>query len=203
MTEARTSSRSIAAAAAHPRFPRWPLAIGLGVPLAFILLAASPLGTDFIYVTLGIPALLLVWAIGGLGSLIVSVRAAMRKDWKQCVLASALPIVLLFVALNPVGFVRSCNYIGDVLHFIVEKPYYDQQIAAIPADQRPRLAVFDWGGMVWGSSGLVYDESDQVALPKGRQSAGWLSQASHTELSCGGYGVQSLWDHYYLASFPC
>jgi hypothetical protein len=202
MTGARVSAPPTAASSG---FPLWLAAIGVGVPLALILLAASPLGTDFFYVTLGIPALLLVWAIGGLGSLIVSVRAAMRKDWKRCVLASALPIVLILVALNPDGFVRSCIHIGDVLHFISAKPYYDRQIAAIPADQRPRLAIFDWGGMAWGSTGLVYDESDEVALPKGRQSADWQARAAHTELNCGGwgYGVQPLWDHYYLASFPC
>jgi hypothetical protein len=57
--------------------------------------------------------------------------------------------------------------------------------------------------MSWASRGLIYDETGQVALPKGRQSADWLAQASHSELSCEGYGVQSLWDHYYLASFPC
>jgi hypothetical protein len=117
-------------------------------------------------------------------------------------IALALPIALLVVALDPTRFVRGCVYLGDVIHFVVRKPYYDQQIAALPAGQ-PRLVVFDWGGTSWTSFGLVYDESDQVALPKGRQSADWLAQASHSELSCGGYGVQSLWDHYYLASFPC
>jgi hypothetical protein len=30
-----------------------------------------------------------------------------------------------------------------------------------------------------------------------------LTQASRTELACEGYGVQALWDHYYLADFPC
>jgi hypothetical protein len=110
----------------------------------------------------------------------------MRKAWKQCVVASALPILLLGVAFNPFGFVRACNYLGDVLHFVVAKPYYDQQIAALPADQRPRLVVFDWGGMVWASSGLVYDETDQVSLPSGRRSADWLELASHSELSYEG-----------------
>ena len=189
--------------AAQSRFPRWLVAIGLGVPVALILLAASPLGTDFLYVMVGIPALLFVWAIAGVAALIVSARSAMRKDWRRCVIASVLPIVLLVVALDPFGFVRSCNYIGDVLHFIIAKPYYDRQIAALPGDLGPRLVVFDWGGMVWASSGLIYDETDQVSLPRDRQSADWLAQASHTELSCGGYGVQPLWDHYYLASFPC
>jgi|SRR5579871_4083709 len=197
------ASSAPALTAPRSRLPRWLLAAGLGVPFTLIVLAASPLGTDFFYVVVGIPTLLFVGAIAGVGALIASIRSAMRKDWRRCALALALPIVLLVVAVDPIAFVRACNYIGDVLHFIVAKPYYDRQIAALPGDGRPRLAVFDWGGMVWGSSGLVYDETDQVALPRGRQSADWLEAASHSELSCEGYGVEPLWGHYYLASFPC
>jgi hypothetical protein len=202
MTGAVNTTRPTAETSLYSRFPSWLVATGLGVPLALIVFAASPLGTNFIYVMVGIPALLLAWAIAGVGALIISVRSGIRKDWRRCVAASVLPIVLLVVALDPTGFVRSCNYVGDVIHFAVAKPSYDRQIAAVPADRRPRLVVFDWGGMVWGSSGLVYDETDQVSLPTGRQSADWLAQASHSELSCG-YDVQSLWDHYYLASFAC
>ncbi len=127
----------------------------------------------------------------------------MQKQWRRCVLAAILPVVLLIVAFDPVRFVRACDYAGDVIHFIAMKSSYDQTIAALPADQRPRLAVFDWGGMSFASHGLVYDETDQVSLPKGSQSADWLAQASRTELSCEGYGVRALWDHYYLADFPC
>jgi hypothetical protein len=203
MIAAKTSALSTAETATNSRFLRWLIAIGLCVPFALIVLAASPLGTNFIYVVVGIPALLFVWVMAGVGSLAVGVRSAMRKDWRQCVIASALPIVLIAVALDPFGFVRSCNYLGDVAHFIIGKPYYDRQIAALPAGQRPRLVVFDWGGMVWASSGLVYDDTDQVSLPPGRQSADWLEEASHSELSCEGYGVRPLWGHYYLVSFPC
>jgi hypothetical protein len=203
MTGAENSAPSTAPTAAPSRFPVWLVAIGLGVPLALILLAASPLGTDFIYVMVGIPALLFTWTIAGAATLVVSARFAKRREWRRCVIALALPIALLVVALDPFRFVRSCNYIGDVVHFIISKPYYDREIAALRSDQRPRLLVFDWGGMTWASSGLVYDETDQVSLPKGHQSADWLAQASHSELSCEGYGVQPLWDHYYLASFPC
>jgi len=203
MTGAEDSAPSIAAIAAPSRFPLWLIAIGLGVPLALIVFAASPLGSDFIYGKLGIPGLLFTWAIAGAGAVVVSVRSAMRKEWRQCLIALVLPIVLLAVALDPIRFVRTCNYIGDVVHFIISKPYYDRAIAALPSDQRPRLVVFDWGGMTWASFGLVYDETDQISLPAGRQSADWLAQASHSELSCEGYGVQALWDHYYLASFPC
>jgi len=201
MTGAGISAPSIAETAA--RFPRWLVAIGLGVPLALVVLAASPLGNNFFYVVIGIPALLFAWAIAGVGALIASVRSAMRRDWRRCAIASLLPIVLIVVALDPVRFVRACNHIGDVAHFIVAKPYYDRQIAALPAGEGPRLAVFNWGGMVWASFGVVYDETDQVSLPPDRQSADWRNRASHTELSCEGYGAQPLWDHYYLVSFAC
>jgi hypothetical protein len=189
--------------ASPSRAPYWLVAIGLGVPLALVVFAASPLGTDFFYVVVGIPALLFVWVMAGVGALAASVRSAMRKDWRRCAIASLLPIVLLVVALDPIRFVRSCNHIGEVAHFIIAKPYYDRQIAALPAGQGPHLAVFDWGGMAWASFGVVYDETDQVSLPRARQSADWLARASHSELSCEGYGVQPLWDHYYLVSFPC
>jgi hypothetical protein len=201
MIGAGISAPSIAETAA--RLPRWLVAIGLGVPLALILLAASPLGTNFFYVVVGIPALLFAWIVAGAGALLICVRSAIRKNWRRCAIAAVLPIVLLVVALDPVGFVRTCNYLGDVIHFAILKPSYDREIAALPADRRPRLAVFSWGGMVWASSGVVYDETGQVSLPRGRQSADWLAAASHSELSCEGYGVQPLWDHYYLANFPC
>jgi hypothetical protein len=195
MTEARKPAPS--------RLLRWAVTIGLLVPIALIAFAASPLGPNFFYVLVGIPALLFLWVIAGLGALIVSIWSAMQKEWRRCVLAAILPVVLLIVAFDPVRFVRSCDYAGDVIHFIAMKSYYDQTIAAIPADQRPRLVVFDWGGMSFASHGLVYDETDQVALPRGRKSPDWLAKASRTELSCEGYGVQALWDHYYLADFPC
>jgi len=83
----------------------------------------------------------------------------------------------------------------------VARPYYDRAVASLPST-RPRLIVFNWGGMAWASGGLVYDESNEVTLPAGRQSAAWKAKAANTELGCG-YGIQSLWSHYYLASFAC
>jgi hypothetical protein len=137
MTEAQKPAPS--------RLLRWAAAIGLGVPIALIALAASPLGPNFIYVVVGIPALLSLWVIAGLVALIVSIRSAIQKEWRRCVIAGILPVVLLIVAFDPVRFVRSCDYLGDVIHFIAMRSYYDRTIAALPADQRPRLVVFDWG----------------------------------------------------------
>lgn len=178
MTEAGTSA--LPPAVTHPRsgLPRWPVAIGLGVPLALIILAASPLGPNPLYVLIGIPALLLVWVVAGARALIAGVRSAMRKDWRQCALASALPIVLLAVALNPFGFVRACNYVGDVPHFVVAKPYYDRRIAALPADDRPRLSYSTgaaWCGLPadWSTTRPTKSRCHLVANPP----IGWRPRA--------------------------
>ena len=93
---------------APSRLLRWVATIGFLVPIALVAFAASPLGPNFIYVVVGIPALLILWVIAGLGSLIVSPRSAMKKQWKRCVVAAILPVVLLIVAFDPVRFVRSC-----------------------------------------------------------------------------------------------
>src|SRR5271156_2935109 len=110
---------------APSRLLRWAAAIGLGVPIALVAFAASPLGPNFFYVLVGIPVLLFLWVIAGLIALIVSIRSAMQKKWRRCVLAAILPVVLLIVAFDPVRFVRSCGYAGDVIHFIAMKSSYD------------------------------------------------------------------------------
>jgi hypothetical protein len=184
------------------RLLRWSLLFGVGIPLALVVLEASPLGPNPFYVLLGIPALSIAWAAACICSGIACASALKRRAWRQVLAAGVLPVALLIAAPDPLRFVRPLDHAGDIIHFALARPGYDRQIAALPANVRPRVVVFDWGGMVWSSRGVVYDESDQVALPPGRRSAAWLAQTSHTELACG-YGVQPLWAHYYLASFPC
>jgi hypothetical protein len=184
-------------------FPQQLIWWGAGIPLLLVLLAASPLGTDFAYVIAGIPFLLLLWVVAGSWSLVLCVVFAVRRLWSLSLTSAVLPIIVGVAGLHLSGFVRQCNYLGDALHFVVARPYYDHVIASLPHNGRPRLAVFNWGGMIWASRGLVYDESDEVALPLGKQSATWLANPHLAELSCGGFGVQPLWSHYYLVSFPC
>ena len=92
-----------------PRFPRWLVAIGLGVPLVLIAVRGFRWGTVFFYVVVGIPALLLTWAIAGVGAIVVSVRCAMRKEWRRSS-ASTSTDVLLAVARRAIGWVRACNH---------------------------------------------------------------------------------------------
>jgi len=183
------------------RIPRVYLALALGIPLAHILLRATPLGSNFIYVMLGMPGLALLLVGTAVWGLFLLARFLMRQEWSRAVISGIPPVAVIVAVMTFPQFLYACNTAGDVLHFFVARPYYDRAVASLPST-RPRLAVFNWGGMAWASGGLVYDESDEVALPAGRQSAAWKAKAANTELGCG-YGIQSLWSHYYLASFAC
>jgi hypothetical protein len=100
-------------------------------------------------------------------------------------------------------FLYTCNYLGGALRFAMTRSNYDHQVALLPADDKPRVAVFDWGGMIWSSRGVMYDESDEIALPLGQQSAAWRDRAGETELGCRHWHEDSLWSHYYLVNFLC
>jgi len=184
-------------------FPQQLIGWGTGIPLLLVLMAASPLGTDFLYVIAGIPFLLLLWTVAASWSLVLCVVFAVRRQWRSSLQSAVLPVIVCVAGLHQFSFVRQCNYLGDVLHFVVARPYYEHVIANLPYNGHSRLAVFNWGGMIWASTGLVYDQSDEVALPPGKQSATWLANPALAELSCGNFGVRPLWAHYYLVSFPC
>jgi hypothetical protein len=178
--------------------PYW----AVGVPVSLVLIEASPLGANFIYVIAGIPLLLLLWAVAACGSLFLFIQFAARRSWKSSIAYAILPAVAFFACLNPDNFVRGYIYVGDLLHFAVARPYYDSIVAELPDDQ-PRIAVFNWGGMVWASRGVVYDETDEVDRPAGQQSVVWRSSPRLAELGCGGFRARRLWSHYYLVNFPC
>ncbi len=93
--------------------------------------------------------------------------------------------------------------VGETLSFAVNLPHYLQQVDARPRGSAPKLLVFNNGGMFFASSGVVYDESDEVRLPRDEQSDEWKVRADRTELGCGGFRITPLFGHFYLAGFPC
>ena len=171
------------------------------VPSALNLFAASHISTDFGYVVTGIPIFfffwiaLIAWSAHHLGR---SQRWSKRSDTRTVVSAAVIMAVITFF---PV--LHACNYLGGALRFAMTRSIYDREVAFLPAEDKPHLAVFNWGGMIWSSRGVVYDESDEIVLPQGQQSAAWLDIARKSELGCGHWNENRLWDHYYLVSFPC
>jgi hypothetical protein len=195
--------------ALHAAFTRfWPVWIAIGFPAVLILLNATPIATDFVFVLIGIPALLIVWTCLGISALIVSIQHARRLDWSRAVVCAVLPLVILGAGTQHWRFLHFCNGAGDVVHFLVERPFYMQQISSMPSTAGPRLIVFNRGGMIWASRGYVYDESDEIMRDESLQSSSWKTRAEKTELGCG-YSAEPFpghfWfgRHWYLAAFPC
>ena len=182
--------------------------IAIGFPLLLIVLNSTALGPNFVFVMIGIPVLLCVWAGWGIWALIRTIVCTRRREWPQAVISAVLPAVILFAGLWFWNFIHFCNAGGDVVHFIVERPAYLTEIRGTPSNGAPRLLVFNRGGMIWASRGYVYDESDEVVREGSRQSASWKSRAYNTELSCGYYaepfpGRFSFTRNWYLVSFNC
>lgn len=177
----------------------------LQIPAVLILLATvPPLGRNVFYVVMVLPVLLLIWTGLAFWSFVCCVMFVIRRRWRLGALAAVLPVVVCLADLDFESFIRGCYYVGDALHFMVARPYYEHVIAHLPPDGRPRLAVFSWGDSMSHSPGLVYDESDEIILPPGKRSVRWLTDPKLVQVTCGGdFGVQTLWSHYYLVSSPC
>jgi hypothetical protein len=178
------------------------------MPLLLIALNSTPIAPNFAFVMIGIPTLLFMWACLGIWALIISIRRMRRQQWSQALVSAVLPLVILFAGLRFWDFIHLCNYGGDIVHFVGKRSSFLQEIHATPPDGKPRLLVFNRGGMIWASRGYVYDESDEVALASSLRSASWKVRADQTELSCGYYaepfpGHFSFTRHWYIASFNC
>jgi len=105
------------------------------------------------------------------------------------------------------------QHIGDVLRFEIERPSYVAAVAALRAGGRyndsvesdpgpPMVAYFPWGGMIWASYGVVFDETDQVAKPAAVRRAAWSDREVPTELKCDGDALP-VGGHFYVGRFAC
>jgi hypothetical protein len=179
----------------------------IGFPAGLVILNAISIAT-FVFVMIGIPALLILWACSGVWALVASICHVRHRDWSQALISAVLPVVIICAATHFWGFVHFCNDAGDVVHFVAERPSYLRALRATQSNGDPRLAVFNRGGMIWASRGYVYDESDEIIRDESLQTSTWKSRARDTELGCGYFakpfpGDFSFTHHWYLASFGC
>jgi hypothetical protein len=149
-----------------------------------------------------LPILIMVWAAAGIVALIKGIVAASSSTWSRAFSYFVLPLACIAAFSQPVFFLRNANYIGQVLNFEIMRPAYQARIDALPRTGEPKLVVFNRGGMVWHSEGVVYDESDEVVRPQADRTTAWKLRASNTELGCG-YWAGALSGHFYLADFDC
>jgi cytochrome c oxidase subunit IV len=124
-----------------------------------------------------VPALILA------ATLVISLGVnVFRRRWRRSVSIVVAPIiaVLFFHLLGWLGLDR------EAIRLKLWKSSYLAEVDAIPAtDGHLRLKSWDWGStggvavpnIFWK---LVYDESDQIALPRSSWSAEWLRNADQS-----------------------
>jgi len=179
-----------------------PAALILGPPLLFVVLEATPFGMSVFIVVVGM--LLFAFWIGiGLFATARAFLSWQRRDWRQFASWIAVPLAVGIATVKWNYTVSYTSIAGQTLNFAVNLPAYLERIDKLPRDASPKLEVFNRGGMIWYSSGVVYDESDEVRLPSGEQSAAWQERAQQSELGCRNFSITPLFGHFYLASFPC
>lgn len=114
-----------------------------------------------------------------------------------------LPASVLAAALNLHFVGRATIWAGDRLELVATLPSYSREIASLPHKEGPRIATFVWRdlnlgfGLAFGYEFLVYDESDEIALPAEQRSAAWKKNAG-TDLECPLTGVDHVFGHYYF-----
>ena len=185
-------------------FRTWFLAIC--IPIAMILLVASPEGWGLLFVVFGMPVALVIWALNSLWAAVLALRLARQKRWIGTLLISTLPTLLTIGLVTMPTPIRIIENLGDELHFLAMRRTYLAEIAAIPPMSEPRLVEFNLGGMSWAHRSIVYDESDELNLPSDERSQAWQDRAS--TLFCEPDArpflrFTGLTQHFFLASFSC
>jgi hypothetical protein len=167
----------------------------------FVVLAVTM--DEFTFAYAAFPILALVYVSLALVSVGCTISCMVRRAWWSALLPLATMILVATSALALVSYILEAQ---DIARFKTVRPNYDAQVAKLPKDGR-RYKEFNWGGMLFASRGVVYDETDEIALPANKRSAAWTARLRNTDLMCGTDDIGGiaipLGNHYYLTSFGC
>jgi hypothetical protein len=189
---------------------RW-LQLGYAVWLVgtIAVLAADVSDPSLLYL-----ALILILPVSFLGgawltfptwALVKAIAHARRRDWRRALTFASAPILAVLIVLEG-------RFAADVIRFQLERGRYLAAIetkragAAVPRAAidlgPPVFAYFNWGGMIWASKGVAYDESDEAGKPDNARSEAWRNHRKNSEISCDA-GVRPLGGHFYMVYAGC
>jgi hypothetical protein len=129
------------------------------------------------------------------GALVISFAVnVLRRRWCTTLSIIAAPVIALSVLglLHRLGMTPET--VAGIVRLELSKSSYMAQINALPTTDGPRLKCWDWGGTGGAAVAnivrtLVYDESDQIALPRSSWSAAWLRKADEVAKGNSLYSV--------------
>ena len=178
----------------------WVLALAGAVPAAIVgVAAASIFGVDLFA---GDILVLLVVAVASLIALVVAAVMAFKRRWRRAIGAAMLPLSLALTLLYARELEAAGMTAGEYVRFRLNRATYLAEIAALPVATEPRLAVFEMSqdGFVTLTNYhlVVYDESDEIALPDARRSPAWQARIRDTRLESGTPYVAAQGEHFYI-----
>jgi hypothetical protein len=180
--------------------------LGLLLALAAVIwgLENTASGTGWAVLLLAPPAL--TWIAVPVWASILTLRHMRHGLWRRAAVAALLPVVAVLAVLHG-------RYLGDFIRFRLERSEYLTAIASVrdgrepPLDARidlgpPTFAYFSWGGMLFASSGVAYDETDEAGRSPEEWSAAWRARQGQSELSCDAE-IRPLGGHFYMVHAGC
>ncbi|MEE3624651.1 hypothetical protein UCD39_11700 [Nitrospirillum sp. BR 11752] len=183
-------------------YVRWPILTALGLAIAAVLIATLLVELSLLCLF----SLMGLMFMAALAAAIASIKAASalwRRRWRRGLSLMLLPFVIIPTLVWHQELARPLFLTGEILHFQALRPLYLERIKVMSTTGAPKLALFIWGDWLTTSFGVVYDESDEVALPPERRSDAWTSRANQTLLTCG-YSVDTdFGGHFYFVYLSC
>ncbi|HKO06592.1 MAG TPA: hypothetical protein VJ487_02680 [Alphaproteobacteria bacterium] len=165
------------------------------------LIALSSISSDAA-VFIGLPYLGL-WAAAAFVAFLLAMIEMIRRRWRGALSLSILPLAALAMFAN---FKTVWDFAADAgvyIHFRATRAALLADVAKLPTDKGPRLAIFDWSGFLGSVRAFVYDESDEIALAEEGRSAAWKARTAKTELGCELVRVKPVGDHFYIVDVDC
>jgi len=148
---------------------------------AFLLFYAVVLCLDEVYnFYLAIVPMLLVPLVLLTAALVTSFAInVFRRRWRATLSVLVAPVI----ALSSFGLFYRLGVTPELIRLEFSKSIYLAEVDALPTADGPRLECWNWGGTGGAAvantfRNLVYDESDQIALPPSARSAAWGGKAS-------------------------
>ena len=156
-------------------------AFGTPICLGLLFSFVSTTGPANVLLVLFSLLALVGYLVAGLTSIGVGVWHVSRGRWASVLQCTVIPgAIAMFVAFP--GAFRGLLGAADYIHFAAFSRQYERAVDAAPRADAPRLLWFFWVDASAPLDGetlvfLVFDESDEFALPDVQRSAAWKARA--------------------------
>jgi len=177
----------------------WPVAFAIAGPAGLVLFWSISSDAPVFF---GLPYLGL-WAAAAFVAFLLAMIKMIGRRWRGALSLSIMPLAALAMFVNFKAVWDFAADAGVYIHFRATRAALLADIAKLPTDKGPRLAIFDWSGFLGSARAFVYDESDEIVLAKEARSAAWKARTAKTELGCELVRVKPVGDHFYIVDVDC